>query len=167
MRLVSASPGSNALRGSAFEFFRNEALNARNYFASTNPVKPQFRRSQFGGVLGGPIRRNQTFFFADYEGFRQKRQTVAFGTIPTASQRGGVLTVPVRNPLTGAVYEAGTPIPMTTFAARVLRDIPDPTRAGTANNYETLQNFTNDNNKYSGKLDYQVSPALRAFARFG
>ena len=53
---LTTKSGSNALRGSAFEFFRHEALNARNFFASTDPVKPTFRRNQFGGVLGGPIR---------------------------------------------------------------------------------------------------------------
>ena len=65
---LTTKSGSNAFRGSVFEFFRNEALNARNFFASTNPVKPQFRRNQFGGVVGGPIRRDRTFFFARLSG---------------------------------------------------------------------------------------------------
>src|SRR6185436_2420617 len=63
--------GTNELHGSGFEFFRNEALNARNYFASTAAGKPEFRRNQFGGVIGGPIQSNRTFFFADYQGQRQ------------------------------------------------------------------------------------------------
>ena len=68
---LTTKAGGNTMRGTAFEFLRHEALNARNYFASTNPVKPLFRRNQFGGVLGGPIRQNRTFFFADYQGQRQ------------------------------------------------------------------------------------------------
>ncbi len=60
---LTTKSGTNVLRGTLFEFFRNEALNARNFFASSNPIKPEFRRNQFGGVLGGPLRRDQTFFF--------------------------------------------------------------------------------------------------------
>jgi hypothetical protein len=63
---LTTKSGSNALRGTLFEFFRHEALNARNLFASANPVEPLFRRNQFGGVAGGPLRRDTTFFFLDY-----------------------------------------------------------------------------------------------------
>jgi hypothetical protein len=63
--------GSNAFHGDGFEFFRNEALNARNFCQSTSPVKPEYQRNQFGGTLGGPIARNHTFFFVDYQGQRQ------------------------------------------------------------------------------------------------
>ena len=65
---LTTKSGSNAFHGTRFEFFRHEALNARNFFASANPVKPQFRRNQFGGVVGGPIRRDRTFFFARLPG---------------------------------------------------------------------------------------------------
>ena len=91
---LTTKSGSNAFRGTAFEFFRNEALNARNFFASTNPVKPQFRRQQFGGVAGGPIRRNQTFFFVDYQGQRQTIGRTVISTVPTLLQRQGVFTKP-------------------------------------------------------------------------
>ena len=89
---LTTKAGSNAFRGSVFEFFRNEALNARNFFASTNPVKPQFRRNQFGGVIGGPIRQNRTFFFADYQGQRQTIGRTVISTVPTLLQRQGVFT---------------------------------------------------------------------------
>jgi len=65
---LTTKAGGNALHGSAFEFARHESLNARNFFASTVPQKPRFRRQQFGGVLGGPVRQDRTFFFADYQG---------------------------------------------------------------------------------------------------
>jgi hypothetical protein len=61
--MVNQKSGSNELHGTLFEFFRNERLNARNLFAGTGP-KPRFRRNQYGFVLGGPIRRNKTFFLA-------------------------------------------------------------------------------------------------------
>ena len=69
---------------------------------------------------------NRAFFFVDYEGFRQTRENVAFSTIPNMQQRQGILSVDVRDPRTGALYPAGTPIPMTPFAAQVLSDLPEP-----------------------------------------
>jgi hypothetical protein len=81
---LTTKSGSNTLSGTVFEFFRHEALNARNYFSRANAVKPQFRRHQFGGVLGGPIRRDRTFFFADYQGQRQTIGRTVISTVPTA-----------------------------------------------------------------------------------
>jgi hypothetical protein len=164
---VAYQSGSNQFKGSLWEFFRDTKLNATGFFKPLGGVKPNLRRNQFGGVLGGPIIKNKAFFLADYEGFRQNREQVAFGTIPTAAQRAGILSVAVRNPITGETYAAGTRIPMTSFAAKVLGGIPDPTSAAAASNYQLLQQFTNENNKYNGKVDYQVNPALRAFARYG
>jgi len=118
-------------------------------------------------VLGGPIVKNKAFFFLDYEGFRQTRKQVSFFTIPTPDERRGILGVPVRDPITGATYPAGTPIPMTPFAAKVLSGLPDPTRPGSASNFELLQTFQNHNDKMGAKVDVQLSPRLNAFARFG
>ncbi|MDQ3062453.1 MAG: Plug and carboxypeptidase regulatory-like domain-containing protein, partial [Acidobacteriota bacterium] len=68
---LTTKSGSNDFRGSIFEFFRNEVLNARNLFAPAGQAKSVFRRNQFGGVIGGRIVRDKTFFFADYQGTRQ------------------------------------------------------------------------------------------------
>jgi len=86
---LTTKSGSNDLRGSIFEFFRNEALNARNLFAPANQRKPVFRRNQFGGVIGGRIIKDKTFFFADYQGTRQLVGRVRTSTVPTNAQRGG------------------------------------------------------------------------------
>ena len=89
---LTTKSGTNEWHGSAFEFFRNEALNARNLFApstAANPKKPVFRRNQFGGVLGGPIRKNKTFFFADYQGTQQLIGRARVSTVPTLAQRSG------------------------------------------------------------------------------
>ncbi|MBA3355708.1 MAG: TonB-dependent receptor [Pyrinomonadaceae bacterium] len=88
---LTTKSGSNDFHGSAFEFLRNEALNARNLFApiTANPNKPVFRRSQFGFVVGGPIIRDKTFFFGDYQGTRQLLARVRISTVPTLAQRQG------------------------------------------------------------------------------
>ena len=67
---VITKSGTNTFHGSLFEYLRNDVLDARNYFATTGP-KPELRQNQFGGSIGGPIQKNKTFFFGDYEGFRQ------------------------------------------------------------------------------------------------
>src|SRR5258705_9811026 len=92
---LTTKSGTNAFHGSAFEFLRNEALNARNLFApatAANPNKPVFRRNQFGFVVGGPIIKNKTFFFGDYQGIRQLFSRVRISTVPTLAQRQGNLS---------------------------------------------------------------------------
>ncbi len=72
---LTTKSGTNVLHGAGFEFLRNEALNGTNFFQSTNAVKPDYRRNQFGGTLGGPLVKERTFFFVDYQG--QRRRSVA------------------------------------------------------------------------------------------
>lgn len=159
--------GSNQFHGTAWEFNRNDALNATGYFRPTTG-KPTMNRNQFGGVFGGPLVRNRAFFFANYEGFRQEQRTVTFSSIPTAAQRQGVMGKPVMNPLTGEVYPDGV-IPqsaITPFAAKVLAGLPAPTRAGTSNNYDTLPRRQDYNDKFDIKLDQQISAGTNAFVRF-
>ena len=89
---LTMKSGTNDFHGSAFEFVRNEALNARNLFApatAANPKKPVFRRNQFGFVVGGPIIEDKTFFFGDYQGTRQLIARVRISSVPTLAQRIG------------------------------------------------------------------------------
>jgi hypothetical protein len=164
---VAYRSGTNSFSGAAWEFFRDTSLNATGFFKPVSGGKPPLSRDQFGFTLGGPIARNHAFFFSDYEGFRQNRQSVAFATIPDATQRQGILAVTVTNPLTGQTYPAGTPVPMSDFARRVLSALPDPTSSGAANNYSILQEFTNTTDKWNVKSDFQVGESLTAFGRFG
>ena len=89
---LTTKSGSNVFHGTGFEFLRHESLNARNFFASTNPVKPKHRCNQFGGVLGGPVRKDHMFFFLDYQGQRQTRNLPVTSVVPTVFQRQGVFT---------------------------------------------------------------------------
>ena len=157
--------GTNQLRGGTWEFFRNTALNADTYFAPPGGQKATLEFNQFGGVLGGPIVRNRMFFFVDYEGLRQKTGAVAFAAIPTAAERQGMFAVDVRDPRSGQLYRAGTPIPMTLFARKVMNDLPDPNASG-ANNYAVQAHNDSPSDKLSGKVDLQVTQRLRTFGRF-
>jgi hypothetical protein len=164
---VAYQSGTNRFKGSAWEFFRDTSLNATGFFKPASGEKPPLERNQFGGVFGGPILKNRAFFFADYEGLRQTRGQPAFSTIPNMTQRQGILSVDVRNPITGAVYPAGTPIPMTAFARKVLTELPEPTSAAASNNYAISQEFENTTDKMAGKVDFTFSPKLSAFGRYG
>src|SRR6202162_1927284 len=80
--------GTNGFHGSVYEFLRNSALDARNYFEAPPPTpKASFKRNQFGGAIGGPIIKNRTFFFADYEGIRQSKGIANVLTVPSISSR--------------------------------------------------------------------------------
>jgi hypothetical protein len=164
---VAYRSGANQIHGDAWEFFRDTKLNATTFFVPVDGQKPPLRRNQYGGVLGGPIVRNKAFFFGDFEGFRQNRKNTVFSTIPTSAQDAGILSVDIRDPRTGVVYPAGSAIPMTAFARKVLGGLPPPNLPGAANNYSTLQELTNETDKAGGKLDLQLSPAISMFGRFG
>ena len=95
--IVSAvtKSGTNQFHGSLFEFLRNDNFDAYNWATKArggaNPVKPEFKRNQFGGSLGGPIMKDKTFFFASYEGTRERKGETAVLTLPTARGRAGLL----------------------------------------------------------------------------
>jgi hypothetical protein len=180
---LTTKSGSNAFHGTAFEFFRHEALNARNFFASTSPAKPRFRRSQFGGVLGGPIRRNGTFFFVDYQGQRQTIGRTVISTVPTVLQRQGIFTEAIAgrmpviyDPATtvaGAIGSTRSAFPGNTIpvermdpVARALLDrYPLPTSAETANNFSRVDNETVDQDQFSVRLDHRVTNRDQLFGR--
>jgi Carboxypeptidase regulatory-like domain/TonB-dependent Receptor Plug Domain/TonB dependent receptor len=163
---VAYRSGANQTTGNVWEFLRDTKMNAVGFFKPATG-KPTLQRNQYGGVLGGPIVKNKAFFFGDFEGFRQDRKVTAISSIPTPAQRQGILTVDVRDPRTGTLFPAGTPIPMTAFAAKVLSQLPDTTSAGTANNYTILQDFTNHSDKAGGKVDMKISDRMSAFVRYG
>ncbi|HXN25248.1 MAG TPA: TonB-dependent receptor [Candidatus Dormibacteraeota bacterium] len=84
--IVTTKSGTNQFHGSAFEFYRDSIFDASNFFA---PAKPTFRRNQFGGVIGGPIRHDRTFFFAGYEGQRRGQQEASLANVPTEAMKLG------------------------------------------------------------------------------
>jgi carboxypeptidase family protein/TonB-dependent receptor-like protein len=163
---ASFRSGTNQFHGNLWEYHRNSALNATGFFKPVGGVKPPLVRNQFGFTFGGPIIRDRTFFFLDYEGFREIQKNLQFSTLPTLSQRNGILSVPVRDPLTGTLYNAGTPIPMTAFARKVLNELPAPNVPGaTASNFSELVLNRGYNDKFNIKLDHKFNDRLNVFTR--
>ncbi|PWU05569.1 MAG: TonB-dependent receptor [Terriglobia bacterium] len=161
--------GTNQFHGSAGEFLRNTDLNAVGFFPPAGGVKPTLHRNQFGVSIGGPVIKNKLFFFGDYEGFRQIQRYANFDSLPSLSDRGGALPVAVVNPLTGTVYPANTPIPISQlnpFAAKVLNDLPALNGPGRSNNFEALLLVRDYSDKYDAKLDYQINDRMTSFVRF-
>src|SRR5690242_6748613 len=97
---VVLKSGTNQVHGSAYEFVRNSVFDAKNYFDDpTLPIAP-FKQNQFGGSIGGPIIKNRTFFFADYQGTRIRRSDTDISTVPVLAERGGDFT----DRLTGTTF---------------------------------------------------------------
>lgn len=87
---IATRSGTSEFHGEIFEFFRNDALDARNFFNFTSTRPPPFKRNQFGGQLGGPIVRDKLFFFFSYEGLRQRQQIDVNSLVLSSAQRGAV-----------------------------------------------------------------------------
>ena len=94
---VITQGGTNLFHGSLYEFFRNSVFDARNFFAPPHQATP-FQENQFGIALGGPIAKNKTFFFLNYDGQRIRNSVAQQFSVPTAAQRDGVFTTAIVNP---------------------------------------------------------------------
>ena len=167
--IVNTKPGGNDYHGTLFEFFRNEDLNARNYFTAAGS-KPEFRRNQYGFTLGGPIQRNRTFFFVDWQGTRLRTGVPRISTVPTQAQRAGVFSTPLYDPSTPARLPfPGNEIPSTRIdpiAAQILARYPEPNRIGTANNYIRTGVEPDNQDQFDARLDRYFGVAQRLFGRF-
>lgn len=169
---ASVRSGTNQFHGSAWEFLRNTNLNAVGFFRPSTG-KPVLVQNQYGAALGGPIKKDKMFFFANYEGFRRVQRVLEFASIPTANQRQGNFGIPVRNPLTGDVYTDGV-IPqsaITPFARKVLGDLPAPIRSSNtgvapSNNWDYLTPTPTVDDKGDVRYDYYVSSKFNVFGRY-
>ncbi|WP_321476943.1 TonB-dependent receptor [uncultured Paludibaculum sp.] len=180
--MVNQKAGSNELHGTLFEFFRNEKLNARNLFATTG-VKPLFRRNQYGFVLGGPVQKDRTFFFVDWQGTRLNTGVVRTSTVPTTTQKAGVFSNSIFDPATTRRTDAGlardafaaNTIPASRFdraTLAVLDRYPAPnvfTSSGaeaTANNYRRTGSDTTAADQFDARLDRYMGARHRLFGRY-
>jgi outer membrane receptor protein involved in Fe transport len=165
---VTTRSGSNSLKGSGYYYFRDERFDANTFFANRSALpKPTNNQNQFGGSLGGPLRAGTAFFFADYEGTRITRGVLRTGTVPTADQRRGVFTSAIRDPLTGQNFANNT-IPaqrIDPVAAAILALVPMPNAPGSSN-FIRQPDITDDNDRFSGRLDLRASSSDNLFARY-
>jgi hypothetical protein len=174
--LVNQKSGSNEMHGSLFEYFRNEILNARNLFAPRGP-KPSFRRNQYGFAGGGPVQRNRTFFFADWQGTRLATGVIRTSTVPAAEQRQGIFSQPIFDPLSTRRTEfaylrdrfPNDAIPRTRFdrtAAGVVDRYSTPNVAGGANNYVRGGTERIAQDQFDARLDRYFRSRHRLFGRY-
>ena len=184
---VASASGTNNFHATLYEFLRNTDLNAAGFFkpnvvsntgTATPFEKPTFNRNQFGMNFGGPIVGNKLFFFLDYEGFRQTLRPLYVLTLPTQNELNGDLVVPVRNPVTGAIYPAGTAIPQSAinplssqilgYFKKFAQQLPAAGVASTglnSNDYSAQIPFTDNSDKGDLRLDYQQNAASSWFLR--
>ncbi len=166
---VVTKSGGNSFQGAVYGFLRNDRFDANNFFANrAGQAKPPFRQQQFGGAVGGPIHRNRTFFFTDYDGFRQDMGRVFVTTVPTEKMRRGDFTEvgTIYDPLTTVAQPGGAftrqPFPGNIIpqdrwdpvTAQLINAYPRPTTAALANNLVTTPTRTQDWNQFDVRIDH-------------
>lgn len=151
--------GTNRFHGSAYEFLRNSALDARNYFDTAQ--KPEFRQNQFGLDVGGPIQRDRTFFFADYEGLRQSLGLTQISEVPSPDARNGIIHNPDGTTTNIAVDPAVAPF---------LAVYPAPNGAllapGNTGIFTLVSTQTTDENFVTGRIDHKLSDTDSVFGTY-
>ncbi|PYV11348.1 MAG: hypothetical protein DMG07_19465 [Acidobacteria bacterium] len=167
--------GTNAVHGSLYEFLRNDVLDANNFFSNAlGAPKPVRKRNQFGATAGGPIVHNKTFWFADYEGLRDREGVPRTRLVPTAAEKAGLFSTAVVDP-----FAAGRPefsrnaagqwvIPSNRWdavGAKIVGLIPDPNVAGTTIFASTpITSIRQD--QFDAKVDHQFRQNLNLFGRY-
>jgi len=156
VNLVTKS-GTNQLHGSLFEFFRNDVLDARNYFNKDAFPKSGLHLNQFGGTLGGPIVRNNTFFFLNYEGFRRRAGITRVTNVPTLDQRAGNFLDDNGNPVA---------ITVTPTSADLFDLFPKPNLNDLSGNFISSPAQTDDTDQFLVKVDHRLRDSDNLSARY-
>ena len=173
---VVTKSGENSFHGSALEFVRNQAWDSRNYFDDPTQPTPPLRQNQFGVNLGGPIRRDRTFFFFSYEGQRIDRSLTQTFSVPTAALRSGDFSslAPMCDPLTRSssgtcATFAGNQIPASRLdpvAVAMLTHVPLPTSNGSVQNLLGVGTQVNPMDQFSLRLDHRLPGGDTLYGRF-
>jgi outer membrane receptor protein involved in Fe transport len=170
---VVTRSGTNGLHGTAYEFFRNAALDSTNYFAPANAPAPQYQRNQFGATIGGPIRKDKTFFFADYEGNRINEGITQVTNVPTALERAGDFsksdprTPPIdlftQAPFPGSIIPANRLDPV---GAKIAALYPLPNRSTPFQDFVSSPASRDQEDHFDLRMDHAVSRASTISARY-
>ncbi|MGE5327159.1 MAG: TonB-dependent receptor domain-containing protein, partial [Deltaproteobacteria bacterium] len=172
--------GTNELHGSLFEFFRNSALDARGFFEDPSQKKASFKQNQFGGTIGGPIRRDKVFFFGDYQGTRIRNPLTFVSSVPTLSQKTGDFSGPGNNIIYDpSSYDAATNSRVPFGGNRVPQDqivalsqnymnlYPGPNQADKLrNNFIISPNERDRVDQMDARADYNIKETDQLFGRF-
>jgi len=172
---IHSRSGASGFHGSIFEFVRNSAFDARNYFDYATPAYPgripPFRRNEFGFTNGGPVflphvydGRTKTFYFVEYQGFRQVLGTTQVMPVPTAAERSGIDTVTYPDGSTDTLT-----VPVNPSIAAILARYPMPNyTAGAfgARTYATASKVATDADQFSLRIDHRISAKDQFLARF-
>ncbi len=175
---VQIKSGTNTVKGSTFEYYTNEQMRERNYFTPAGTPKGDWAYHQYGGTLGGPIVRNRLFYFASYEGTRDKQNATRTISVPTEALRRGDLSAsvnPIYDPATGNANGTGrTPfqgniIPkerIDPIAAKIIGLMPMPNLPGETNNYFIAAPFEFNRWTLDTKVNWNATPKLNIFGRY-
>jgi len=139
--------GTNEFHGSAFEFVRNSAFDARNFFATD---VPPFKRNEFGATFGGPIKKDKTFFFVEYAGLRQRLGEPNIVSVPTADQRQGIVNI------NGYNYQ----VPLNSVAQEILSKYPSPNQPNGLfgpNTYNFMYSQPTNDDQFSARVDHHFA----------
>jgi hypothetical protein len=163
---ATTKSGSDQLHGALFDFIRNDAFDARNFFALETE---ELKRQQFGGTLGGPLLRKRTFFFASYEGMRERQGLVFNNTVPTAAMRAGDFSASSRriyDPLTRQPFPNNV-IPASRLSPQAIdfaRFLPDPNTASGTFAWAPVRGLNTD--QMTVRVDQTLSARTRIFGRY-
>ena len=177
---ASVRRGTNQFHGRAWDYNRNTIFNAIGPFLAPGATKPKFIQNQFGGTFGGPIWKDHTFFFVDYEGLRRIFNNAnTTSTLPTVNQKNGLFylndntsdpngRIPLRNPITGKTYLGAVPTAdMTSFARSVFSNLPNPNVTGRlSNNFAITPRGTINDDKGDARVDHTFNDHWTIFGRY-
>jgi hypothetical protein len=169
---VVLNSGANQVRGTGWEFVRNDALDARNFFAPPGEPDPEYRRHQFGFSVGGPILRDRLFFFGDYEGTRSTEGITRVTNVPTAAERAGdfsgSLFSPPINPFTGQPFPGGriSDFLMSPIGRAIAALYPLPNRAVPFQNFVSSPNQDDAVDQFDVRVDRGMTSGIGLSARY-
>jgi carboxypeptidase family protein/TonB-dependent receptor-like protein len=169
--VVTTKSGTNSIRGTAYDYYRDEAFDSKTYFAkkAVPPLaKPPNDQNQFGLNLGGPIVRNKAFFFGDFEGTRISQGVLRTGRVPTEAERNGVFSSTILDPANGRVAFANNTIPadrIDPLAKAILALVPLPNTTG-SNNFIRQPTVEDNGERYLGRADLKIGTNDNLFVRY-
>ncbi len=161
--------GTNTFHGTAYEFFRNDIFDARNVLQRTGN-QPELRQNQFGGSIGGPIFKDKTFFFGDYEGFRQVNGLTYLSTVPTIDEYNNINSIGGGSPQALVAQGAGTQgLAIDPIALNYLKLFPAPNTGAAGqltNNFVLSPKRTQSSNNFDIRIDHNFNAKNLFFGRY-